>query len=142
MIKYRTYFSKGKCRFIRLYGVWCGIKQRAIGNGKDNKNYKDRGITLCDEWLDFFKFRKWALANGYRKGLTIERVDNDGIYCPENCTFVAKSQQGKNTRRLVKYTHNGQTLSIAQWSRRIGITHAAMRYRILNWLPERAFRVK
>jgi len=138
MIKYRTYFSSGRQRIIRLYGVWCGIKQRCIGTGKDNHNYKFRGIGICDEWLDFDNFRAWAIQAGYRKGLTIDRTNNDGDYSPDNCCWVTKSEQGKNTRRLVYYTYRGESLCIAQWASRLGLTHTGMRYRLLNWPIDKA----
>ena len=71
----------------RLYHIWFGMKTRCYNpNTKDFKNYGGRGITVCPEWLyDFPAFQKWAIANGYRDDLTIDRIDNDKGYSPDNC---------------------------------------------------------
>lgn len=84
----------------RLYWVWLSIKQRCTNpNSKDYPHYGGRGIKRCGQWDDYEVFREWALSNGYQPGLTIERVNVNGDYCPENCTWVTKAQQGKNTTR-------------------------------------------
>ena len=89
-------------RSTRLYSIWGKIKDRIL-NPK-NKNYNDygeRGITICDEWKNDFKsFYDWAMTNGYEenKGLSIDRIDNDENYCPENCRWTTKSIQARNTR--------------------------------------------
>ena len=83
----------------RLYRIWKGIKGRTL-NPK-HKNYNDyggRGITICDEWLDVQNFYNWAMANGYSDELSIDRIDNDGSYYPENCRWTTKSIQARNTR--------------------------------------------
>ena len=86
----------------RLYAVWAEIKNRTL-NPK-NKKYSDyggRGITLCDEWKnDFMSFYNWAMENGYEenKGLSIDRIDNDGSYCPENCRWTTQTIQTRNQR--------------------------------------------
>lgn len=64
------------------------------------KRYGGRGIKVCDEWInDFAAFRTWALANGYKTGLTIDRIDNDGNYTPENCQWLTLSENSKKVRR-------------------------------------------
>ena len=86
----------------RLYTIWVEIKNRTL-NPK-NKSYNDyggRGITICEEWKnDFMSFYNWALSNGYEenKGLSIDRIDNDGNYCPENCRWVTQTIQSRNQR--------------------------------------------
>ena len=81
-------------RWTRLYGIWCGMKRRCNNPKCESyKYYGERGITVCDEWKnDFAAFRDWAMANGYDDTLTIDRIDNDGDYCPENCQFITKSE--------------------------------------------------
>ena len=67
-------------------------------------HYGGRGITICEEWLDFIPFMKWALANGYSDCLTLERVDNNGNYTPLNCAWVTQQQQSLNKRHLPSKT--------------------------------------
>ena len=96
-----THKTHGK-RYIRLYNIWTEIKYRTL-NPK-HKNYNDyggRGITIWEEWKnDFMSFYNWALSNGYEenKGLSIDRIDNEGNYCPENCRWTTKTIQCRNQR--------------------------------------------
>lgn len=82
-----------------LFKVWLEIKRRCESNkSKQYSNYGGRGISLSQEWHDFSKFDLWASATGYKKGLSVERVDVNGNYCEENCTWVPMSEQAKNRR--------------------------------------------
>lgn len=114
----------------KLHRIWRGIKERCLNKAcKSYPDYGGRGTTICEEWLNSFEaFRDWALANGYRDGLTIDREDNDGNYCPENCRWVTRSENSKKTRRcrLVTITDqkSGQTYeahSVAEASRITGV---------------------
>lgn len=87
------------------------------------KNYGGRGITICDEWLkDSRAFVKWALANGFRDGLSIDRIDNDGPYAPWNCRWVDNKVQMNNTRINVHLTINGETHTKSEWADKVGIS--------------------
>lgn len=85
-----------------LYKVWISIKKRCLNpNCKDFKYYGGRGIKICEEWLDFKSFYDWAISNGYnhdvpRSERTIDRIDTDGDYCPENCRFANMTIQNRN----------------------------------------------
>jgi len=83
----------------RLYSIWHSMKQRCNNQNNDSyHNYGGRGIKVCQEWQEYIPFRNWALTNGYRDGLFLDRIDNDGDYCPENCKFSTRHQQQANMR--------------------------------------------
>jgi hypothetical protein len=94
----------------KLYKIWGSIKNRVFNiKNKAYKNYGGRGITICDEWKnDAEAFYNWAILNGYEenKGLSIDRIDNDGDYCPENCRWTTRTIQMRN-RRLGKDNTSG-----------------------------------
>lgn len=103
----------------RLYVVWYKIKERCYNkNEKSYKYYGGRGIKMCDEWRNDFKsFFNWAVNNGYAKGLTIDRIDNNGIYCPENCRWATYIQQQNNRRSCHYVTIGNETKSLSDWCR-------------------------
>jgi hypothetical protein len=95
--------------------------------------YGGRGIRICDEWNNsFLSFREWALSHGYKDGLTIERIDNDGNYDPYNCKFIPMQEQHKNRCTNKYITLNGETKTHIEWARTIGISEAAFCLRVKN----------
>jgi hypothetical protein len=112
-------------------------------NTKSNRYYRygGRGIKICDEWLnDVESFRQWAINNGYADGLTIDRIDNNGDYCPQNCRWITRSEQSNNTSKSVMIEFNGKCQTLAQWSHELNIPTSTLhnRIRVHGWSIERA----
>lgn len=112
-------------RHTKLYRVWRGMKERCLNeNDKSFHNYGGRGIKICDEWLhDFQAFYDWAMANGYADGLSIDRIDNDWNYCPENCRWATRDEQNNNKRVSRMVTVNDETHTIGEWAKLTGINY-------------------
>jgi hypothetical protein len=94
------------------------------------KNYGGRGITICDEWLSLTIFHAWATKSGYKKGLTLDRIDNNGNYEPDNCRWATPTEQGNNKRDNVFITLNGESRTIAEWVRLLNIPRHVINARI------------
>lgn len=125
----------------KLYKVWGGIKERCLNkNNKSYKNYGGRGITVCKEWLDdFMSFYQWAIINGYKNNLSIDRIDVNGNYEPSNCRWITQKQQCNNTRVNVTIIFNNEIHTLSQWAEITGISYSALRHRIQrNWTVEKA----
>ena len=115
----------------RLYNIWQMMKQRCYNpNATRFERYGGRGITVCDEWKgDFQAFKRWAMAHGYEDHLTIERIDNNRGYSPNNCRFITVAEQNQN--RLVNHTitFDGVTKTLAQWAKSLGVNKTTLYYR-------------
>ena len=125
----------------RLYGIWLGMKTRCNNHKVDSyRLYGGRGIKVCEEWNDYLTFKKWALDNGYSDELSIDRIDNDGDYCPQNCKWSTLIEQANNRRANHYLTFNGETKTMAQWAKIMGIKYHTLKYRInkYGWSAERA----
>lgn len=105
-------------RHTRLYKIWAGIKTRCLNeNVPEFKWYGGRGIAVCEEWSDDFQtFYDWAMANGYRDDLTIDRIDTNGNYEPSNCRWATMKEQQNNRRSNHLITHNDATHTIMEWA--------------------------
>ena len=128
--------------YSRLYNIWCTMKQRCEHPIKEKhvKDYKNRGITVCAEWHDFAVFQKWAFENGYKDNLSIDRIDNNKGYYPENCRWADNITQANNKRNNVLITYNNKTQTIAQWARELGIKYNCLDERLRKgWSIEKAF---
>jgi len=90
----------------RLYRVWAGMKNRCKTNKSNGEYYHQRGIIVCQEWHKFINFYNWSIVNGYKKGLTIDRIDNNGNYEPLNCRFTTYSKQNSNKRKYQSMPRN------------------------------------
>lgn len=123
----------------KLYKKWWDMKTRCKNpNYVEYHRYGGRGITFCDRWNKFDNFKEDMMPS-YKLGLTLDRIDNDKNYCPENCQWIPKSEQPKN-RCCVRYLDfNGIKQSMADWARQLGInrTTLIMRLDYYNWSLEK-----
>lgn len=119
-----TVTTHGKSK-TRLYSIWCRMKDRCYNrNVPSYKDYGARGIRVCEQWkLDFNSFYIWAVSSGYTDFLTIERIDCNKDYCPENCTWIPKSQQAANRRSCVLIEHNGKVQNLSQWCKELNLNY-------------------
>lgn len=103
-----------------------------------------RGIKVCPEWQEFIPFRDWALANGYQDNLTLDRKDNDGDYCPENCRWATQKEQANNRRTNCFIEYNNEKHTLKEWSALLGINYSTLVWRInkRGWSIEKAFNKK
>ncbi|MGG0718677.1 hypothetical protein ABE096_13930 [Robertmurraya massiliosenegalensis] len=121
----------------KLYGVWAGMKRRCYNpQTKHYTDYGGRGIKMCHEWKESYNvFKKWALANGYKEGLSIERIDVNKHYCPENCKWIPLSEQNSNKRTSIRIEYKGRKYSIKELSEMTGIKIKTIRDRYYRGLP-------
>lgn len=132
-------------RKTKLYGIWNSMKDRCYNtNCKRFKDWGGRGIAVCSEWRnDFMSFYNWSMANGYKEGLTLDRIDNNGNYEPYNCRWITTKQQARNRRSNINYTINGVTRCILEWCEILGLNPKTVYQRIhyYNWTIERALEI-
>lgn len=116
----------------RIGVIWCGMISRCYNEAETcYKEYGGRGITVCDEWRNSaLAFYKWAINNGYCDGLTIDRIDVNGNYCPENCRWATMAEQTRNTRRTINYDFNGKKMTVAEIARELNISPFTLYSRI------------
>lgn len=115
----------------RLYNIWAGMKARCYNTHNPRyEYYGKRGIKVCNGWLSFESFRRWALCNGYSDDLTIDRIDNDGDYAPGNCRWTTQKVQSNNSRKNVTIEYNHSTHTISEWADIFGIPYKTLWYRI------------
>lgn len=101
----------------RLYNIWRGMLQRCeYPKHEAYANYGGRGISICKEWHDFEVFRDWAIGNGYSNSVTIDRINVDGDYSPDNCKWSTRKEQAKNKRNSILITIGGETHSVSEWA--------------------------
>lgn len=124
-----------------LYKTWSAMKQRTSNPKTINYElYGGKGVGVCEKWLKYENFKAWATENGYEEGLTLDRIDGNGDYCPENCRWVDWETQQNNRCNNRLITFNGKTQTMSQWAREIGIKPRTLFARIDNkgWSIEKA----
>lgn len=126
----------------RLYNIWHSIKQRTQNPKTINFSlYGGKGITMCEEWKNSFEtFRDWSIKNGYSESLSIDRINGECGYTPENCRWVDMKTQQNNRCNNHLITYNGETHTLSQWAEKIGIKPKTLSARIFDskWSEEKA----
>lgn len=124
--------THGESHKTRLYSIWRGMKDRCYRQTHPYYNhYGGRGITVCPEWkTSYVAFRDWAKSHGYSDDLSIDRIDNDKGYSPENCRWASNAQQANNQSRNRQITFQGRTQNLTQWAEELGISFPVLHYRL------------
>lgn len=111
-----------------LYGIWAGMKQRCFNkNNYSYRKYGARNVSICDDWLCYVGFRDWALANGYQKGLSIDRIDSRKSYEPSNCRWVTKEQNSIN----VTLERDKKIILLEKENKRLKVENENFRQRLI-----------
>jgi len=123
-------------RGTRIYRIWRGMRQRCLDKNYSNyPYYGGRGITICSEWMVFTEFYNWAITSGYSKELSIDRINVNGNYEPKNCRWATPIEQSNNKASSRKISFGGESLTVAQWARRMNINQTTLNNRILSGWP-------
>lgn len=130
--RYNTGLYKHGLSHTRIHSIWRSIKDRCYNeNNQDYNSYGGRGIAVCDEWKnDFLSFYRWALESGYEEALTIDRIDVNAGYSPENCRWASMAEQSNNRRNNKLFTLNGRTMTLAEWSKVAGVKYGDIQNRL------------
>ena len=130
----------------KLYRTWLNMKRRCDNKRSQKyKYYGGRGIKVCKEWLhDFQAFHDWAMNNCYDDNLTLDRINVDSDYEPNNCRWVDQKTQVRNTTRNVYYTIDGKRHCLSEWCELLGLNYKTVWQRInkLGWTVEKALELK
>lgn len=130
----------------RLQEIFKCMKQRCYNPRNISfQNYGGRGINICKEWLENSSaFYEWSKNNGYAEDLTIDRIDNNKGYCPENCRWVSKKMQSNNKRNNRIISYKGKTQTLAQWCDELELDYDVIEHRLIrnNWVAEKAFETE
>lgn len=114
----------------RIYRIWAGMKNRCTNvNNQSYSDYGGRGITLCEEWNKFENFYKWSKESGYSDNLTIDRINVNGNYEPNNCRWATYEQQNNNKRNNIYIKYNNEVVTLTELSRMTNICPESLRKR-------------
>lgn len=113
-----------------IYHIWQGMKDRCYNKNNPNSiHWLGRGIKVCNEWKNnYLSFKKWALENGYKKGLSLDRIDVNGNYEPTNCRWVTIEQQNKNTTRTKHITYKNKIYTVPEFASLFDVHPETVRY--------------
>lgn len=129
-----------KIKNKRIYQIWKAMLARCYDPNNEHRSvYYERGISVCDDWKTFELFQSWALAGDYSDGLSLDRIDNDLGYSPENCRWVTQKEQCRNKRNNVILKFHGEERPISEWAELYGLKTTTLWWRINHgWEIERA----
>ncbi len=118
----RKYETKNQ----RLYNIWHAMKQRCYDDRKrEYKYYGGKGIKICDEWLSNFEaFQEWSLKSGYKSNLTIDRINAEKDYCPENCRWITQKENNLNRRGIIRISYNDKTICLKDYCKIKNISYS------------------
>lgn len=123
-------FTTHGLSYEKLYFVWKAMIARCENEEHPNfKDYGGRGIEVCEKWHDLKVFIDWSKENGYKEGLELDRINNGGNYEPNNCRFVTRKKQTRNTRRNINVTIDGQTKTLTEWAEIHNLNVNTVQYR-------------
>lgn len=115
----------------KLYKAWHAMIDRCTNsNNKSFSRYGGRGISVCNEWNDYNAFAEWAIQNGYSEKLSLDRINNDGNYEPNNCRWTTMKVQRNNTSSNRYETINGITKTISEWADEYGVRYSTVLQRL------------
>lgn len=115
----------------RLFTIWMLMRRRCSNpQNPDFPHYGGRGITVCAKWMTFEPFRDWAINNGYEASLTIDRINNDAGYSPENCRWATRAAQNRNRRDNIRYSWKGRSLLLSEIAESEGVCLTMLRQRV------------
>lgn len=122
--------------YDRLYKIYTGIKERCYNkNSKKYKNYGGRGIIICEEWLKYKSFYEWAKSNGYKENLTIDRIDVNGNYEPQNCRWATMKEQANNKRNNFYIMYENQKYTLQELADKYKINRTTLKCRLERGIP-------
>ena len=114
-----------------MYKIWADAKSRCrCPSCRAYKNYGGRGIQFSEEWDQYENFKAWALENGYRDDLTLDRIDNEKGYEPNNCRWATWKEQANNTRRCRIIEYNGKRQSVSMWASELQIPYTTLAHKL------------
>ena len=119
-----------------IYWAWKSMKQRCLNpRCSAYKNYGARGITICEEWMEFEPFCEWALQNGHKRGLDLDRRDNSGGYSPENCRWITRRENTNNRRKTLFIEVDGLRKPRTEWEQQIGLPYGVLK----SWVEKHGY---
>ena len=137
-MKRDKHFNRG-----RPYSSWYNMKSRCDNpNSHFYQHCGGLGITYCEEWKSYQNFKSWALSNGHKDNLTLERIDKTKDYSPTNCKWSNRLEQGNNKKNNKIITYKNKTQTFSQWARELGVKTSTLRGRLLTMSVEKAFSKK